>query len=265
MLNLKLTRPLCAYDIESTGTSPSKDRIVQLCVKKFYPDGTHTVHSSLVNPGIPIPAEATETHKITDEMVANAPTFKQIAKSIFKVFEGSDVLHFNGNQFDNIMLSEEFAREGIIWPQYNMKSIDASVIFKKHEERTLTAAMRFYCDKDHEGAHAADADVDATVEVLGAQLARYEDIQSMTIDELHDYCVYDRDKNNVDLAGKIARNDRGDFIFTFGKNKGLRVIDDLKYCEWLLKPDSDFTLQTKSIVQGIYNNAKGTTQKLNLM
>lgn len=265
MLNLKLTRPLCAYDIESTGTSPSKDSIVQLCVKKFYPDGTHTVHTSLVNPEMLIPAEATETHHITDEMVAKAPTFKQIAKSIFKVLDGADVLTFNGNMFDNILLSEEFAREGIIWPASNMKSIDGSVIFKKHEERTLTAAMRFYCDKDHEGAHAADADVDATVEVLDAQLDRYDDIKDMTVDELHDYCVYDRDKNNVDLAGKIARNENGDFIFTFGKNKGLRVIDDLKYCEWMLKPDSDFTLQTKSIVQGIYNNKKGVTQELPLI
>lgn len=259
---ITLTRPLIAFDLETTGTKVSTDRIVSIACKKLYPDGTSSVHTAMVNPGVPIPPAATEAHHITDEMVKDAPPFKSIARGIFKVMDGCDVLTFNGNWFDIILLSEEFAREGISWPAADMKSVDSSVIFKKHEERTLTAAMKFYCDKPHDGAHEALADVEATIEVTMAQIERYEDIKGMTVGELHNYCIYDKDKNNVDLAGKIARDEKGELIFTFGKHEGARLVDQIHYCEWMLKPDSDFTLQTKKIVEEVVNTKKGLTQKL---
>src|SRR6185312_11449771 len=220
---IKLTQPLIAWDSETTGTSVSQDRIVSLACKKFHVDGTVTIHNTLINPGVPIPASATEVHKITDEMVADKPTFKQIAKSVYALFEGCSILTYNGNDFDKIILAEEFAREGIIWPASNMKSIDACTIFKKKEERNLTAAVKFYTGEIMEDANDALADTEATIKVFEGQLSHYEDIGAMTLDELHEYCIYDRDKGNIDLAGKIKRNDDGDFVFTFGKNKDKRV------------------------------------------
>ena len=211
-MNLKLKRPIIFFDLETTGVDAAKDRIVEISMVKININGEKQVKTRRINPEMPIPAEATAVHGITDEDVKDEPTFKQIAKSLAKYIEGCDFGGFNSNRFDLPVLVEEFMRAEVDVDFRNRKFIDVQNIFHKKEQRTLVAAYKFYCDKDLENAHSAEADTLATYEVLEAQIERYGDIGS-TVEELASFSTHNE---MVDFAGRISLNEKGEEVFTFG-------------------------------------------------
>lgn len=244
-MNLKLKRPIIFFDLETTGVDTSRDRIVEISMVKILVDGTKQVKTRRINPEMPIPAEATAVHGISDEDVKDEPTFKQIAKSLALFIEGCDFGGFNSNRFDLPVLVEEFLRAGVDVDFKRRKYIDVQNIFHKKEQRTLVAAYKFYCDKDLENAHSAEADTLATYEVLEAQIERYGDIGD-TVDELAAFSTHNE---VVDFAGRIALNEKGEEIFTFGKYKGRCVAEifavEPSYYAWLM--NGDFPQYTKKI------------------
>jgi DNA polymerase III subunit epsilon len=242
-MKLTLKRPLVFFDLETTGTDIARDRIVQISVLKLQPDAREEVRTRLINPGIPIPASATAVHRITNEAVAEAPKFPDIAKGLAELFRGADIAGFNSNRFDIPILVEEFGRCSIPFPDPEAKLVDVQVIYHRKEERTLAAAYKFYCSKTLEGAHDAEADVRATVEVFREQLEKYDDIGT-TLEELHRYSNSD---SIVDYARKLMRNDKGEVVYAFGKNRGKRVLDDPGYAEWML--GGDFPESTKNVLR----------------
>lgn len=244
---LKLERPLCFYDLETTGVK-STDRIVSITVLKVLPSGETEVKSALVNPEIPIPKEASAVHGIFDSDVSDKPTFSKIAKSLNSFIEGCDIGGFNNRQFDDIILCEEFGRANIVFPTVDVRRIDACTIFKKMEQRTLAAAYKFYCDKTLEDAHSSKADTLATYEVFLAQMQKYEELHGKTIDEIADFCKLD---NRVDLAGKIIKNENGDYLYNFGKHQNQKVLENTSYANWML--DNDFSGNTKAVLRMILN------------
>ena len=248
-MKLNLDRPVVFFDLESTGTNILHDRIVEISVIKVFPDGSEVERTRRINPGIPIPAEATAVHHITDEDVKDAPRFEQIARSLAELFAGSDIAGFNSNRFDVPMLSEEFARAGVDFDFSSARFIDVQNIFHKKEQRTLTAAYRFYCDKDLEGAHSANADTRATYEVLMAQLDRYPDLEN-SIGYLADFSAMNR---NVDLMGRLVYDENRREIINFGKYKGQAAEDvlrrDMGYLGWILQ--GDVPSDTKRCFQAI--------------
>lgn len=245
-------KPIIFFDLESTGTSVTLDRIVQIaCVKldhKF--EQTEPVKNYYINPERPIPAEATAIHGITDEMVADKPNFKAYSKGLYEYLEGSDLGTYNGNRFDIPLLSEEFARAGIHWPLQSINFIDAYTIAAEKEKRNLEWAYRFYCGKTIENAHDAEADILQTVDVIRGQLNMYEDLKEMTSDQLNDFCG---GKIRVDLAGTIVLNDQGIAVYNIGKDKNLSVIQNPGFARWML--DKDFTTNTKNIIKKLLNIA----------
>ena len=247
---LILSRPLIFFDLETTGVNITKDRIVELSFIKVMPDGMEVCKTRRINPEMPIPAEATAVHHITDEMVAGEPTFKQVAKSLAEIFKGCDIAGFNSNRFDIPMLDEEFHRAGVDFDFSRANFIDVQNIFHKKEPRTLTAAYRFYCDKDLEGAHSADADTRATYEVLLAQLERYSDL-SGDVQSLSKFSGYG---NNVDLMGRLVFDDKGREVINFGKYKGQIAEDvlakDPGFYSWILQ--GDFAGNTKRAFTRVY-------------
>ena len=248
-MNLKLKRPIIFFDLETTGVDTAHDRIVEISMVKIEPDGTKHVKTRRINPEMPIPAEATAVHGISDEDVKDEPTFKQIAKSLAKFIEGCDFGGFNSNRFDLPMLVEEFMRADVDVDFRKRKFVDVQNIFHKKEQRTLVAAYKFYCDKDLENAHSAEADTLATYEVLEAQIERYGDIGD-TVDELAAFSTHNE---VVDFAGRIALNDKGEEVFTFGKYKGRKVEDVFRdepsYYSWMMQ--GDFPLYTKKVITEI--------------
>ena len=213
-MNLKLRRPIIFFDLETTGVDTSRDRIVEISLVKIMPDGEEIVRTRRINPTIPIPAEASAIHHITDEDVKDCPTFRQIAKSLKSFMEGCDFGGFNSNRFDLPLLVEEFMRAGVDVNFRNRKYIDVQNIFHKKEERTLVAAYRFYCDKElGDAAHGAEADTMATYEVLKAQLDRYPDLEN-DVDFLAKYSTRNE---TADFAGRIAFDSKGEEVFAFGK------------------------------------------------
>lgn len=248
-MNLKLKRPIIFFDLETTGVDAAKDRIVEISMVKIGINGEKQVKTRRINPEMPIPAEATAVHGITDEDVKNEPTFKQIAKSLAKYIEGCDFGGFNSNRFDLPVLVEEFMRAEVDVDFRNRKFIDVQNIFHKKEQRTLVAAYKFYCDKDLENAHSAEADTLATYEVLEAQIERYGDIGS-TVEELASFSTHNE---MVDFAGRITLNEKGEEIFTFGKYKGRKVEDVFRtepsYYSWMMQ--GDFPLYTKKVITEI--------------
>lgn len=248
-MNLKLKRPIIFFDLETTGVDTASDRIVEISMVKIGVDGTKTVKTRRINPEMPIPAEATAVHGITDEDVKDEPTFKQIAKSLAQFIEGCDFGGFNSNRFDLPMLVEEFMRAEVDVDFSRRKFVDVQTIFHRKEQRTLVAAYKFYCDKDLENAHSAEADTLATYEVLEAQIERYGDIGD-TIDELAEFSS---NGPMVDFAGRLSLNDKGEEIFTFGKYRGRKVEDvfraDPSYYSWMM--NGDFPLYTKKIITEI--------------
>lgn len=251
-MSLKLQRPLIFLDLETTSKDAHDARIVSLSIIKENIDGTVERHSKLVNPCIPIPPASTEIHKITDDMVKSEKTFKEISGKLFYYLKGCDFVTYNGNNFDIPILAEEFLRCGISFPEPNTRLIDAFSIFLKESPRTLVAAYKTYCGKDLDDAHNAEADTNATYEVFKKQLEVHESLQGKTIDEIHDYC---NPTKRMDLAGKIIKDENGEYLYNFGKNQGKKVKDDLNYAQWILSSNT-FTLNTKNVLSKILEEIK---------
>lgn len=248
-MNLNLKNPLIFFDLETTGVNITHDKIVEISYIKVFPNGTEEEKTIRINPGRHIPEEASAIHHITDDDVKDAPLFKDVAKSLSKVFEGCDIAGFNSNRFDVPLLVEEFLNAGIVVDFSKRKFVDVQTIFHKMEQRTLVAAYKFYCDKDLTEAHSANADTRATYEVLKAQLDRYSSLKN-DVDYLSDFSSQ---KKNVDLMGRIVYNDNREEVFNFGKYKGMRVRDvlmkDLGYYSWMMQ--GDFAQDTKRVLTNI--------------
>ena len=248
---LSLTRPIAFIDLETTGVSLSTDRIVEIAIIKVLPDGSRQTKRKLINPQMPIPASSSDIHGITDEMVANAPTFKQVANEIKMYIENCDLGGYNSNRFDIPILMEEFLRCGLDVDLSTRHMVDVQHIFYTMEPRTLTAAYKFFCGKEHEGAHGAEADVNATIDVLMAQLDRYKNLGNSVESILG---VIGEEKI-VDYARRFGFDDKGNEIFNFGKHKGRLVTDVLKsepqYYDWMMR--GDFPLHTKQKLTEILN------------
>ncbi len=248
-MNLKLHKPLCIFDLETTGINVAKDRIVEICVLKVNPDASRESKTWLVNPETPIPKEASAVHGIFDEDVKDAPTFKEIASKIMTMISGCDLGGFNSNRFDVPLLAEELLRAGVDFDLNKFKLVDAQTIFHKMEPRNLSAAYKFYCKKELENAHSAEADVMATFEVLDAQVGHYPDLPK-DVAGLSDFSYHNK---FADLAGMIHFDEDDQEIFAFGKYKGQRVKDvftkDIGYYGWI--QNADFPLYTKKILTAI--------------
>ena len=244
-MRLNLKNPLLFFDLETTGINIVKDRIIEISYVKVSPNGKEELRTFRVNPGMPIPPESTAIHGITDEDVKDCPTFKEIAKTLAKQIEGCDLAGYNSNRFDIPMLAEEFLRAGVDIDLNRRKFIDVQTIFHKMEQRTLSAAYKFYCDKDLENAHTAEADTRATYEVLQAQLDRYPALKN-DVGFLSQFSSY---SNNVDFAGRMVYNDKGEEVINFGKYKGRLAAEVLKadpgYYSWIM--NGDFPLNTKKM------------------
>lgn len=258
-MQLNLTKPICFFDLETTGVNITSDRIVEISILKVFPNGNKESKTWLVNPEMPIPKEVIAIHGITNEKVANEPTFKELAKDIYNIIKDSDLGGFNSNRFDIPLLAEEMLRAGIDFDMKNRVAVDVQAIFHKMEQRTLSAAYKFYCNQELEGAHGAEADTKATYEVLKAQIAKYDEIENDT----KFLAEFSSRKQFADFAGFIVYNKNGDECFSFGKHKGKLVTEVLEtepgYFGWLL--NADFPLYTKKVLTAIklrnFNNKLG--------
>ena len=253
--NLQIDRPLVVFDLETTGTDPARDRIVQLAAIRLEPSGARETFVSLVNPGVPIPAGATAVHGISDADVADQPALAQLRGRIEALLAGADLAGFNSQKFDLPLLQTELQRVGGQLDLSGVRHVDAMQIFHRMEPRDLTAALKFYCGKELSEAHDALADAEATLSVLDAQVARYEELPA-DIGALHEFLNPDLDKY-VDPQGKLVWNEDGQAVFTFGKVKGrtLQEVaagrDSRGYLEWILK--SDFSPEVKEVVRSALN------------
>lgn len=244
---LSLQRPLIFFDIESTGVSISKDKIIELCAIKVMPDKSRTMLLQRFYPEMPIPPSSTEIHGITDEMVKGEPTFREKAKEIAAFFTGCDLAGYNIAKFDIPLLVEELLRAGLQEnPFEKVKVIDSLSIYFKKEPRNLAAALKFYANEEIVNAHSAEADVEASIKVLNGQLEKYSDLPPTT-DALHEMFVQENDF--LDYDRKFSRDKKGEIIFMFGKNKGLPVAENLGMVKWML--DKDFSEHTKFIARKI--------------
>mgnify|MGYP001189304001 FL=1 len=246
-MKLNLNKPICFFDLETTGTNPGKDRIVEIAVLKLDINNQKKEMVWRVNPECPIPDEASSVHGITDEMVKDQPIFKQISKEIYNFIEGCDLGGYNIDKFDLPLLVEEFIRSGIDVSSFvKVKTVDVQTIFFKKEPRDLSSALKFYCNKDHGNAHTALDDTIATYEVLLSQLDKYNDLEP-SVDFLS---TLTRRNKNIDFAGRIIEDDNGDAIFNFGKHKGKKVKEVLTkekgYYSWMM--NSDFPEYTKKVI-----------------
>jgi len=245
-MQLKLTKPICFFDLETTGVNVAKDRIVEISILKVFPNGNKESKTWLVNPEMEIPPQVIAVHGITNEKVANEPTFKELSKEIFTMIKDSDLAGFNSDRFDIPLLAEEMLRAEVDFDMKNMVSVDVQTIFHKMEKRTLGAAYKFYCDKDLEGAHSAEADTMATYEVLLSQLERYPDLEN-NIKKLSEFTTR---KQSLDFAGFIGVDENDNPTFAFGKHKGKTVDEVLEkepgYFGWIL--NADFPLYTKKVL-----------------
>jgi DNA polymerase-3 subunit epsilon len=248
-MELKLSRPICFFDLETTGMNVAHDRIVEISILKVFPNGNKESRTWLVNPEMQIPDVVVAIHGISNEKVAEEPTFKMLAKEIYNMIKDSDLGGFNSDRFDIPLLAEEMLRADIDFDMKNMVSVDVQTIFHKMEKRTLEAAYKFYCDKELTNAHSAAADTKATYEVLMSQLDRYPELDN-NIKKLAEFSTH---KKTVDFAGFIVLDEAQDEIFSFGKHKGRKVLDVLEkepgYFGWIL--NADFPLYTKKILTQI--------------
>ncbi|HEY4876101.1 MAG TPA: 3'-5' exonuclease [Puia sp.] len=247
---LQLTKPLAVIDLETTGVNLGSDRIVEIAIVKIMPDGSKTVKRKLLNPEMPIPAGSSAIHGITDEMVKDAPTFKQVANELKQFIENCDLAGYNSNRFDIPLLAEEFLRIGMDFDCRGRRLVDVQKIFHQMEQRTLSAAYKFYCEKILEDAHSAEADATATWEVLEAQLIKYPQLG----DNIESILKFLGEEQIVDFARRFAF-ENGVEIFNFGKYKGRAVADVLKaepqYYDWMMK--GDFPMHTKQKLTEILN------------
>ncbi len=248
-MELKLRRPIVFLDLETTGVDPAKDRIVEVSLVKVQPDGSEEVKTRRINPGMPIPPESTQVHGITDDDVKDEPRFAQIAKSLAAYIEGCDLAGYNSNKFDIPVLAEEFLRAGVDVDLKKRKFVDVQTIFHKMEQRTLVAAYRFYCDRELEGAHSAEADTLATYEVLKAQLDRYPDLEN----DVEFLARFTEQNRCADYAGRILYDKDDVEVFGFGKYKGRPVAEVFReepgYYSWMM--NGDFPMYTKKVITEI--------------
>jgi DNA polymerase-3 subunit epsilon len=247
---LQLKKPLAFIDIEATGANVSTDRIVEIAMIKTLPDGNRTVKRKIINPEIPIPQAIVDIHGITNEMVKDAPTFKQAAHEIRQFLDGCDLSCYNAYRLDIPLLVEEFIRAEVDFDMKNRKVVDVQKIFHQMEQRTLSAAYKFYCNKALDGAHSAEVDAAATSEILEAQLERYPQLGT-TIDSI--FKVVGED-SIIDFARRFIYDDKGVEVFNFGKHKGRAVVDVLKsepqYYDWMMR--GEFPKNTKQKLTEIY-------------
>jgi DNA polymerase-3 subunit epsilon len=260
-MRLNLTKPLCFFDLETTGIQITKDRIVQIAVVKLSPDGTQQKCNYLVNPGISIPKEISEIHGITDEMVRECPTLGAYAEEIIAFFGDADLAGYNSNKFDIPFLVEEFYRVGTPFPMGNRSFVDVQNIFHKMEQRTLAAAYQFYCGKTMENAHNALYDAEVTMEVFVSQMDKYPTLPN-NVAPLSDF-TRNSPLGMVDFAGRLARNAKNEVMYNFGKHKGKTVEEILKiepgYYGWML--EADFPFQTKDCLRVEVARIKGNREK----
>lgn len=247
---LKLTRPLIFFDLETTGTNILKDRIVEISLIKVFPDGERVEKCRRINPEMPIPPESTEVHKITDDDVKDCPTFRQIAKSLYALFSDADIAGYNSNKFDVPLLIEEFNRCGISFDVAKHRFIDVQNIFHKMEQRTLVAAYKFYCGKELEGAHSANADAMATYEVLLGQLDRYPELKG----DVESLAEFSKSGKNIDLAGRFIYNSKDVPVVNFGKHKGKPIMEVLRvdpsFYTWMMQ--GEFSKNTRDVLTAFY-------------
>ena len=251
----KLERPLASLDIESTSTTgrvdAATDRIIDLAITKAMPDGTVTSASWRCNPGVPITPGSTECHGITDADVVGFPKLEAHRHEIMRALVGCDMVGYNLARYDVPLLYEELARNRVKWNVAEHRIFDAGVLMQRFEERTLSAAVRFYLGREHEGAHGAQADTEASLEVFVAQLARYGKLSEMTTDELAKFSTREEEGQplKADLHGKFTRDKEGWLVFNFGKSQGKRIRDDLGYAHWMLSKAESFPAQTIAVLE----------------
>jgi len=258
MKNLPLQRALVGFDLETTGLDVEKDRIVQMALIRIEPGGARRTFETLVNPERPIPPEASAVHGITDADVRDQPTFSQIRREVEETLHEADLAGFNSVRFDLPLLQSELRRAGSEIDFQGVRHLDSLTIFHRMERRDLTAAYRFYCQKDLTDAHSALADTTATLEILDAQIGRYDEVPT-DIDELHRFCNPNEGRY-VDRRGKFVWNDQGEAVFTFGKHNGLSlnaVCKDAKargYLEWMLNKDFDENIKgiVRDALDGVF-------------
>ena len=262
-MKLHLQRPIVVFDLETTGVQITRDRIVEISILKVHPDGEQETKTRRINPEMHIPEEATAVHGITDADVADCPTFAQVARSLYSWIEGCDIAGFNSNRFDVPMLVEEFLRAGVAVDFDDRHFIDVQTIYHKMERRTLEAAYKFYCSKTLENAHSAEADTQATFEVLEAQLDHYREELTNDVAALAEFSSYGR---RVDFAGSLAFNDQDEIVINFGKYKGVPVTEvfrrDSGYYSWVM--GAQFPLETKRWFSRLYQQVRqgnGSTQR----
>jgi DNA polymerase III subunit epsilon len=247
---LQLKKPLAFIDIEATGTNVSTDRIVEIAIVKLLPDGNRTVKRKIINPQIVIPQVCVDMHGITNEMVKDAPVFKQVAQEIKQFLDGCDLACYNAYRLDIPMLMEAFIRADVEFEMKNRKIVDVQKIFHQMEQRTLSAAYKFYCNKNLDGAHSAEVDANATAEILNAQIERYPQLGN-SVDSILKTVGED---SIIDFARRFTFDDKGVEVFNFGKHKGRPVADVLKaepqYYDWMMK--GEFPMNTKQKLTEMY-------------
>lgn len=248
-MELKLNRPICFFDLETTGMDICKDRIVEISILKVFPNGNKESKTWLVNPEMPIPDIVVAVHGITNEKVVSEPTFNQLAPQVYNMIKDSDLAGYNSDRFDIPLLAEELLRAGLDFDMKSRVSVDVQTIFHKMEERTLSAALKFYCSKSLENAHSAEADTTATYEILKAQLDRYPEL----VNDMKSLSEFTTRKKAVDFAGFIILDKDGEECFSFGKHKGVKVDKVLEsepgYYGWI--QGADFPLYTKKVLTAI--------------
>lgn len=248
-MELNLTKPICFFDLETTGINIAKDRVVEISILKIFPNGNKESHTWRVNPEMIIPDEVIKIHGISNEAVANEPTFKELSKTIYQFIKGCDLAGYNSNRFDIPLLAEELLRAEIDFDIKSAMAVDVQTIFHKMEKRTLEAAYMFYCEKELEGAHGAEADTNATYEVLKSQLDKYPNLENDT----KWLAEFSSQKKFADFAGFIGYNKKGQEVFAFGKHKGKLVEEVMDsepgYFGWIL--NADFPLYTKKVLTAV--------------
>lgn len=254
MAQLALKKPIIFFDLETTGTDPGTDKIIEIAMIKLNPNGSREKYVKRINPGRPIPAETTAIHGISDDDVKDCPEFKHVAKELWEWMKGCDLGGYNAVRFDIPLLAEELLRCNVAVDFTERKFVDAQQIFFKMEARTLSAAYEFYCNKQMENAHSAEADIEATIEVLESQLDKYQDLEN-DVKYLHNFT--NGDQGIVDYARRFVMKD-GHAVFNFGKYKDRKVEDVLneqpQYYDWMM--NADFPLHTKQKLTEILTKMK---------
>ena len=248
-MNLKLGKPIAFFDLETTGVDVATDRIVEISIIKIMPNGDKEIKTKRINPTIPIPAASSAVHGITDVDIAQSPTFKEVAKELSKFIEGCDLAGFNSNKFDIPLIAEEFLRADVDFDVSKRNLVDVQNIFHKLEQRTLSAAYQFYCNKSLNNAHSAEADTIATYEILEAQIEKYSELEN----NVKFLAEFSQRTTNADLMGRIVFDENGIEVFNFGKHKGKSVekIFEIEpgYYSWMM--NGDFPLYTKKVLTNI--------------